>query len=86
MALTEIEVAIVQCLAQGMQSKEVATVVNRSKATVEGYVRLLYAKLNARSRAQLVLIAAKSGLIDDHFDKQGLAARFAQNETPRLQA
>jgi DNA-binding CsgD family transcriptional regulator len=51
------EKTVVHCLAQGMQSKEIAAHVGRSKPTVEGYIRLLFAKTNARSRAQLVAIA-----------------------------
>jgi len=57
MNLTETEKTVLRCLAQGMQSKEIAVHVGRSKPTVEGYIRLLFAKTNARSRAHLVAIA-----------------------------
>jgi len=40
-----------------MQSKEIAACVGRKKPTVELHIRLLLAKMNARSRAQLVAIA-----------------------------
>lgn len=60
MNLTDSETKIVECLAQGMQSKEIAQFTGRSKATVEGHIRILYAKLHARSRAHIVAIAMGS--------------------------
>jgi len=61
--LSPIELAILKALANGMQSKEIAAVVNRSTATVELHVRTLYARFDARSRAQLVAYAFCSGTI-----------------------
>ena len=40
-----------------MQSKEIATSIGRKKPTVEGHIRLLLAKLNAKTRAHMVAIA-----------------------------
>jgi DNA-binding CsgD family transcriptional regulator len=54
MRLTETEKAILKCLAEGMQSKEIAARIGRSKPTVEGHVRSLLGKFDARSRAHLV--------------------------------
>lgn len=68
MILTDIEKTILCCLARGLQSKEIATVIKRSKPTVEGYIRLLYAKLGARSRAHLVMIAVRNGILEDALD------------------
>ena len=64
MKLSEIEKTVLRCLAQGMQSKQIAVCIGRSKPTVESHVRLLYAKLNAQSRAQLVAIAIQSARIE----------------------
>ena len=61
--LSTIEVQILECLAQGLQSKEIASVVGRRKPTVEGYIRTLYLKLGARSRAHLVAQAYCHGLL-----------------------
>jgi DNA-binding CsgD family transcriptional regulator len=47
-----------------MQSKEIASRLGRSKPTVESYIRALFMKLDARSRAQLVAIAIITGVID----------------------
>jgi DNA-binding NarL/FixJ family response regulator len=58
------EVSVLQGLANGFHSKEIAQSVARSKPTVEATVRTLYAKLNARSRAQLVAKAIAFGIID----------------------
>jgi DNA-binding CsgD family transcriptional regulator len=52
--LNETEIAIVRALAEGKQSKEIALAIGRSRATVEFHIRALYAKLDAKSRAQLV--------------------------------
>ena len=63
MTFTGVEVAILSALANGRQSKEIASDVARSTPTVEFYVRALYAKLQARSRAQLVAKALILGII-----------------------
>jgi DNA-binding CsgD family transcriptional regulator len=47
-----------------MQSKEIAARLGRSKPTVESYIRTLFIKLDARSRAQLVAVAIRTGVID----------------------
>jgi len=64
MNLTDLDKAILLCLAQGMQSKEIAACVGRKKPTVELHIRLLLAKMNARSRAELVAIAMVRGEIN----------------------
>lgn len=61
--LNAVEIAILNGLADGLQSKEIASRVSRSKATVESYIQGLYSKLNARSRAQLVFKAVKAQII-----------------------
>ena len=55
------EQAIVEALADGLQSKEIADRIGRSTATVEFRIRVLYVKMSARSRAQLVARAFASG-------------------------
>ncbi|MBV9719280.1 MAG: helix-turn-helix transcriptional regulator [Candidatus Eremiobacteraeota bacterium] len=61
--LSAIELAILKALANGMQSKEIAALVGRRRATVEWYVRMLLVKLDARSRPHLVARALCSGAI-----------------------
>jgi len=62
-ALSDIELAIVRALAQGMQSKEIATILDRSRPTIEFHVRMLLAKMQARSRAQIVARGFELGLL-----------------------
>ena len=65
LTLTSVELSIIRALAEGMQSKEIATELGRSRATVEFYVRLLYVKFDARSRAQVVARSYELGILGD---------------------
>jgi len=56
---------ILTLLSNGYQSKEIAEIVGKAKPTVEGYIRTLYAKFGARSRAHLVSCAYKCGMLRD---------------------
>jgi DNA-binding NarL/FixJ family response regulator len=61
--MSAIELTILRYIALGFQSKEIASEINRSKPTVEVYVRLMCAKLGARSRAHLVTCAFRNGIL-----------------------
>lgn len=61
--LTCHELAILEALADGAQSKEMAAAIQRSRGTVEFYIRSLFLKLNARSRPHLVAQAYRKGLL-----------------------
>jgi DNA-binding NarL/FixJ family response regulator len=52
--LSELEIAIVRALAQGLQSKEIANALDCNRTAIEFRIRTLFIKLEARSRAQLV--------------------------------
>jgi DNA-binding NarL/FixJ family response regulator len=62
--LTSCEISILEAIADGAQSKEIAVHVARSKPTIEAMVRMLYMKFNARTRAHLVARAMACGVID----------------------
>jgi len=62
--LTDCEISILQAIADGCQSKEIALHVERSKPTIEAMVRMLYSKFNARTRAHLIARAMACGVID----------------------
>lgn len=62
--LTRHELMILRGLANGLQSKEIALLLERSTPTVEMYVRRLFRKMNARSRAHLVALAIRENLLD----------------------
>lgn len=61
--LSVTERKVLQALSRGLQSKEIAVELQRSKATIEVYVRGLFAKFDARSRAHLVALALTSGVL-----------------------
>lgn len=63
--LTAIERQILRCLANGLQSKEIAAAINRSVPTVEMNIRRLYVKLSAKSRAHLVALAFCASLLSE---------------------
>ncbi len=60
-----VERLVLQLLANGFQSKEIADAIGKKKPTVEGYIRTLYVKLNAKSRAQLVARAYAAGILHE---------------------
>lgn len=57
------EVRILEALANGANSKEVARLLGQSKGTVEAEIRALFVKLGARSRHHLVARAFRLGLL-----------------------
>jgi len=61
--ITATERAILTGLANGLQSKELAAAVGLKVPTIEMYVRRLYERFSARSRAHLVAIAMARGQI-----------------------
>jgi DNA-binding NarL/FixJ family response regulator len=62
-SLSELEIAIVRALAQGLQSKEIASALERSRPTIEFHIRTLFLKMDARSRAQIVARGYEYGLL-----------------------
>jgi len=71
MNLSDLERAILLCLARGMQSKEIAVCIERKKPTVEQHIRLLFAKCGAKTRAQLVAIAIERGAVNVRLTSTG---------------
>ena len=63
-SLSEIEVAIVRALAAGLQSKEIASALDRSRPTIEFHIRMLFVKMEAKSRAQIVARGYELGLLE----------------------
>jgi two-component system response regulator NreC len=61
--LTSREKEILQLLAQGKSSKEIAALWNLSTYTVDTHRRNLHEKLNLRNFADLVLYAVRKGII-----------------------
>ena len=61
--LTERELSVVQLLACGMSNTEIATDLSLSEATVKANFGRIMAKWNARDRVQVLIRAAKTGVI-----------------------
>ncbi|ONI73061.1 DNA-binding response regulator [Actinosynnema sp. ALI-1.44] len=61
--LTEREREVLTLIARGLSNDDLACDLHLSKGTVKTYVGRLLTKLDARDRAQLVIIAYESGLI-----------------------
>ncbi|HEY9877993.1 MAG TPA: response regulator transcription factor [Leptolyngbyaceae cyanobacterium] len=62
-ALTQREIEVLTLLAEGLGNKEVARRLTISEHTVKFHISTLFAKLNASSRTEAVMIGARLGLI-----------------------
>jgi DNA-binding NarL/FixJ family response regulator len=62
-SLTERECEVLEAVARGLSNAEIAAELFMSHATAKTHVSRLLTKLDARDRAQLVMIAYESGLI-----------------------
>jgi DNA-binding NarL/FixJ family response regulator len=62
-ALSEIDLAIIRHVARGLTNKQIAALVHRSPHTIKDHLEKISAALDARSRAEIVAAAFKTGLI-----------------------
>jgi DNA-binding CsgD family transcriptional regulator len=61
-ALTEREREVLEQVALGLRSKEIARRLTISGETVNAHVKSIYRKLQVHSRAQLVRMASQAGV------------------------
>lgn len=78
--LSSIELAILKAIANGLSSKEIAFIINRSIGAVEANIRTLFVKLDAQSRAHLVARAFCLHLVTCE-DIEAAEAPYLQHET-----
>lgn len=57
------EVEVLQCIAAGLSTTEIAQTLFISTATVKSHIARLIAKVEVRDRLQLVIVAYRSGFI-----------------------
>ena len=62
-ALTDRETEVLDELARGKSNTEIATSLHLSAGTVKGYLSSIMAKWDARDRVQVLVLAARAGLI-----------------------
>ncbi|UED87756.1 response regulator [Streptomyces profundus] len=70
-SLTARERAVLVRLGHGETNAEIGRALHISPATARTYVSRIIAKLQARDRTQLAVIANRSGLVDDRSDSAG---------------
>jgi hypothetical protein len=73
---------VLQALADGLHSKEIALLLRRTKPTVEGYVRQLCIKFEARSRAHLVAKALAEGALQYRLADDSRVSGGFQSSSP----
>jgi NarL family two-component system response regulator LiaR len=62
--LTEREIDVLKCLAQGMTNQEIAIQLSVSVRTVTTYVRNILDKLHLANRTQAALYAVEKGIVN----------------------
>ncbi len=61
--LTQRELDVLKCIAQGMSNKQIAQELTISTATIRTHVSKIMQKLNLENRTQAALFALKTGLV-----------------------
>jgi DNA-binding CsgD family transcriptional regulator len=62
-AVTQREMDVLQCIAQGLANKQIAISLGISEHTVKFHLSSLYAKLGATNRTEAVRIGMQRGLV-----------------------
>lgn len=64
-ALSEKEIEILRCVAQGLSNKEIAVHLAYAEKTVKNYLSVIFQKLAIRDRTQAAIFALRQGLLPD---------------------
>ncbi len=70
-SLTERQIEIVKCIAEGLSNKQIAYKLNLTEGTVKVHITVILKVLNVKNRTSAVIEAAKRGYIaDNNIDNQ----------------
>jgi DNA-binding NarL/FixJ family response regulator len=75
--LTDKELLIVSCVAQGMKNKDIATEIGTTEQVVKNYLRRVYDKLGVNDRLELALYCVRHRLLEN-----ATAVQPAEEEQP----
>lgn len=64
-SLTERQIEIVKCIAEGLSNKQIAYKLNLTEGTVKVHITIILKVLNVKNRTSAVIEAAKRGYISD---------------------
>ncbi len=76
--LTDKEMLIVSCVAQGMKNKDIASEIGTTEQVVKNYLRRVYDKLGVSDRLELALYCVHHRLLEN------AAPRKAETEQPEM--
>lgn len=62
-SFSSIELQVIDLICKEHSSKEIASVMNVSARTVDGYIEKIFEKTNARNRIGIVMYAVKHGIV-----------------------
>lgn len=69
-ALTERQIDIVKCIAEGLSNKQIAYKLNLTEGTIKVHITIILKLLNVKNRTSAVIEAAKRGYISDNILNQ----------------
>ena len=68
--LTERQIEIVKCIAEGLSNKQIAYKLNLKEGTVKVHITVILKILNVKNRTSAIIEAAKRGYISDKANQQ----------------
>lgn len=68
--LTERQIDIVKCIAEGLSNKQIAYKLNLTEGTIKVHITIILKLLNVKNRTSAVIEAAKQGYISDNILNQ----------------
>lgn len=77
--LTERQIDIVKCIAEGMSNKQIAYKLHLTEGTVKVHITIILKALNVKNRTSAVIEAAKRGYITDNILKERTGENDDQN-------